>query len=118
MIYAVKTSVKTGPTIGAMDKRIIIRDFTIAANSYGEPQKTWSDTATVWAAVEYSNSGNEENYDNAVNLMIRSVIFTIRYREGITEKTQIVFNDEHHDVSHIEILGRNEFLRVKTEVKE
>lgn len=118
MIYGGKTSEKTGPAVGLMDRRVIIRDFTMAANDYGEPIKTWSDTATVWCAVEYPQTGSGENYVDAVNLSVRNAIFTMRYRDGITEKTALVLDDRQHDITRIAILGRNEYLRITAEFKE
>jgi len=37
---------------GTLRHRITLQTFTTAPDSYGEPIKTWSDLATVWAAVE------------------------------------------------------------------
>ena len=38
--------------IGYMDRRITVQEDTGTANAYGEVSSTWSDVATVWAAMD------------------------------------------------------------------
>jgi len=94
--------------IGQMDRRIVLQDYTLTRTDYGESTPTYTTTATVWAAVRFG-SGNERMVADK-NTAVGDVIFTIRFRSGITEKTRISWDGNYWDIQHIAYLGRRQYV--------
>jgi SPP1 family predicted phage head-tail adaptor len=67
---------------GELNKKIIIQTESGAADSFGQPEGTWSNTVTVWAAI--ITTGGREFYA-AQKLNAETVaVFKIRYRAVTT----------------------------------
>lgn len=96
--------------IGNLDRRIKIQDFTTVQNEFGETARTWVETAEVWGGVKYKSGG--ESVFATKETETSDVIFTIRYRSGITGKTRIVFEDEVYDIQHIAYVGRRKYMDI------
>lgn len=96
--------------IGQMDRRIVLSDYSLTRNEFGEAVETYTTTATVWAAVRHG-SGNERMVADK-NTVVGDAIFTIRFRSGITEKTRITWDGINWDIQHISYLGRRQFIDV------
>jgi len=95
--------------IGNLDRRIIIQNYTATTNDFGEPVKSWTTTATIWAGVRYGQ-GNERIMADK-ETVTADCIFTIRYRT-ITEKTRIVYAGVNYDITHIAEVGRKRYLEL------
>lgn len=69
-------------TAGKMNKRVAIQSATGAQGATGEPTKTWSTDATVWASIE-PISGREVF---AAQLVVADVTHRVRmwYRSDVT----------------------------------
>jgi SPP1 family predicted phage head-tail adaptor len=63
---------------GALNRRITLQSHSITQDTYGEPLNTWTNVATVWAAVE-PLSGRELLAAQAVQSSVTHQI-TIRYQ--------------------------------------
>jgi len=76
---------------GALRHRVTIQAATETQNDFGEVTKTWSDLATVWAAVE-ALSGRE--YFEARQLQ-RSTLtrMIIRWRDDVTAGHRVRWTD-------------------------
>lgn len=96
--------------IGQLDRRITIQTSTEARTDLGESIPTWSTLVTVWAAVRHG-SGNERMIANK-NTVIGDAIFTIRFRENITEKLRISWDGMVWDIQHLAYIGRREFIDI------
>lgn len=96
--------------IGQLDRRITLMDYTTTRNDYGESVQSWTTTVTVWAATRHG-SGNERMVA-AKNTAVGDVIFTIRFRSGITEKTRITWDSVNYDIQHISFIGRRQFIDI------
>lgn len=94
--------------VGKLDRRIVLQDYTTSRTTYGEETKTYSDTATIWAALRFG-SGNERMVADK-STVVGDVIFTIRFRSGITEKTRISWDGNYWDIQHIAYLGRRQYI--------
>lgn len=75
-----------------MRHRVIIRTYSTTRNAAGEEVITWSDLATVWAAIEHKIGGSGETEQAKQTTAKTSVVFRIRYRTGLNEKMIIVWN--------------------------
>jgi SPP1 family predicted phage head-tail adaptor len=100
--------------IGSLDERIVVESYTATANEYGELIKTWSTSETLWARVEYINSGNAEKFVEATENEYRAVRFTVRYRTSVSNKNRILYNSEYYDVREIQHEGRKRFTYINT----
>ena len=74
---------------GDLRHRITLQTFTTAPDSYGEPIKTWSDLATVWAAVE-PLSGREFFEAQRTNAETTYRV-RIRYRADVVPTLRIAY---------------------------
>lgn len=75
--------------IGKLNRRITIQENTPEQNDIGEWVDSWSDWATVWAAIEPASGKlfyESKQLDSKVDGRIR-----IRYIEGLEPTMQIVF---------------------------
>lgn len=97
--------------IGSLDERIVFQTATETVNGYGELVKTWTNTAEVWAKVEYRTTGQNEVYAQATVREYRPVNFTTRYTTDYTAKNRIVYQGENYDIENIEHEGRGRFTK-------
>ena len=74
---------------GRLRHRVKIQDYTESQNTFGETTKTWTDYATVWAAIE-PVKGREFWESQQVNAEITTKI-TMRYLAGIKPKMRILY---------------------------
>jgi SPP1 family predicted phage head-tail adaptor len=114
----VENIAKILPDIAALDERIELQSFTTAADSYGGLTKTWATYATAWARIEYSATTSGEDYANHVNLSVLRIGFTCRWRDGVTVKDRVKYNDEYYDIVKIETMGRRKFLKITADRKQ
>lgn len=94
--------------IGNLDRCIVLQDWTLTQDSYGQPIESWTETAKTKAWVRYK-SGNESLAANK-ETATADCIFTIRYRASITEKTRVIFDGHTYDIIHIAESGRRKYL--------
>jgi SPP1 family predicted phage head-tail adaptor len=84
---------------GTLDERITWQSFTVAADSLGEPIKTWANlatTPTVWANVQSKAAGERyisggEQVQAAVSHTVR-----IRYRTDLTVQMRGIWRSDRH----------------------
>lgn len=100
---------------GKMDRRVELKRITTQRTASGSQSQALSTVATLWAEVKYGTG--DETYEADKLTAVGLVHFTIRYREVLTTD-QIEYNGQLHDVVHIEELGRRQYLKLKTRVKE
>jgi SPP1 family predicted phage head-tail adaptor len=96
--------------IGDLDRRITLQSYTETANAFGEKVPTWSTLATVWAGVMFKDGG--ERLITQKETVTADVIFTIRYRSTVSEKTRIVWDSVNYDILHIAEVDRKRYLEL------
>ena len=96
--------------IGKMDRLITIETFTEAQDNFGEPIKTWTTLATVWAEVVPTRG--TERFVAAQTHAERTTTFRIRYRDDVTEEMRIVWESAEYDISGIVELKRQRQLEI------
>jgi len=97
--------------IGVMDREVTIQRSELQENKTSERVEVFTDLLTVWAAVEYPISRQDEQIADGLNLTTSPVNFTIRDTD-ITVKDRIVYDGENYDIINIAQIGRNDRLKI------
>ena len=97
--------------IGVMDREVKIQRRTLEENAFAERVEVFTDLLTVWAAVEYPISRQDEQIADGLNLTTSPVNFTIRDTD-ITVKDRIVYDGDNYDIINIAQIGRNDRLKI------
>ncbi len=84
---------------GPLRQRVTIQDKSVSQNTYGEEVITWTDFATVWAAVEPLR-GREFLEGRQITAEVSTRI-RIRYRSGIAPEMRVEFGSKVYDVHSI-----------------
>jgi SPP1 family predicted phage head-tail adaptor len=74
---------------GRLDKRVKIQAQTTTRNAIGEPVKTWTDVATVWAAIEPFQGREfwaQQQIQSELTHRVR-----IRFRAGVTAAHRVLY---------------------------
>lgn len=100
---------------GTLDRRVTLQAVTETQDSFGQPIKTWSDTATVWA-----NKRPLRGDERVANQQLKAVVDTIwriRHRTDVTPKSRLLEGSRVHDIQAVLELGRSEGLELYTQVR-
>lgn len=100
--------------IGNMDRRIIIERETETLKPSGDPVKTWTPVAVVWAEVLQQSA--TEFFTGFGEAETGTMIFRVRYRPGITTADRVTYNDQSYGLKEIKEIGRFEALELRGEV--
>lgn len=103
----------TFPNIGSLDQKILIEQYTLSKNAYGEQEKTWVGIAEPWAKVEY-RGGTKEEEDGKIT-SIEDIVFTIRHISTLSPKMRIAFDGLYYTIRSIENIGRKAFTEIKSD---
>lgn len=101
---------------GKLDRRVIIQQTTQSADASGERVDSWSTLATVWAGITY-NPGDEKIEGQQITAS-QKIVWEIRYRSDVTENMRISWNSKYYYITSIEEIGRQDGLRLTTEVRD
>ena len=84
-----------------LDRRITIQSATETQDAHGQPIETWADFATELPAEYLPVSGAEQF--QAQQVLARAVAkFRIRWRDDLTRKMRVIFDDVTFDLRHFE----------------
>ena len=92
---------KKKETIGLLDTLVMIQRKSITENSFAEKVETWNDLLEVWSGVKYPSTSTGENYDDGINVAVRSIVFEIRNTD-VTVTDRISFDGMFFDINSIE----------------
>lgn len=79
--------------------RITIQEKSLAPDALGQPATSWTDVATVWAAVEPLR-GREFFAADQMNAEVTTRI-RIRWRSGITAAMRVSFDSRFYNIKAI-----------------
>lgn len=74
---------------GSLNKRVTIQDLVVGRDGNGGIVHTYSDVATVWAAIE--PAGGKQAYAAAQVQPAADVVVRIRYRRGIRSTMRFAY---------------------------
>lgn len=98
---------------GDLRHSVTIQQATSSRNSYNEKVLSWSDFATVYAAVE-PLQGREYWDAQAINAE-RTVRFRIRYRSDVTPLMRVSWDSRLFDINAVlDVDGRQRELHLMT----
>lgn len=104
------------PNIGQLDRRIEIQEPVETRTQSGSVSTTWNRVARCWAMVSYASTGNKEDVLGDMPVATTRQQFTIRYRDGLTEKMRIVYQGQYYNMlPPFEEVGRRAFLTIPAE---
>lgn len=104
---------------GELDSRVTVQVASGASDGYGDEAQAWYDLATLWAKVEWPETGGTEGEDAKQVLQTQRVHFTIRYYSALTPKMRISCSGKIYDIEGIaEVGGRNRFMKVVTKLHD
>ena len=93
-------------------ENVVIQAVTAARNSVGVVTNTYTDVATVRAAV--SSVSGKDFYEAASRQLQDVMTFTIRWYEGLTPEHRIKWAGTSYQILEINLLGvRRDFMTVK-----
>lgn len=84
---------------GELRHRVTIEEKTVTKDSYGGEEVTWSEVATVWAAVE-PLQGREFLDGRRLEAEISTRI-RMRYRSGVLPGMRVTWGDHTYDVEAV-----------------
>lgn len=108
----------TTTNIGQFDRRICIEAPSTSRGASGQELLTWSTFAECWASVEYPGTRTDEQVVADQEVSITSVIFRIRYRDGLNQKMRILYNSNYYDILNVLEVGRKDYLRLPARIHE
>ena len=92
---------------GRLDRRISIQQreaLSPEQSASGEPQSSWGEVCTVWAALE--DIAGREFFSAREIASDVSTRFRLRYREGITANMRVVDGDAIYNIEAVIRVGR------------
>jgi len=90
--------------IGQLKYRIKLQTYSSATNAEtGQVVRTWADSETVWADVEWK-SGDEGEKDEVIT-QTQKVDFVLRWRSAINANDyRIVFDNDVFDIESVKLV--------------
>lgn len=104
--------------IGNLDRRITLKTAIVVRDDYGGESITYGNDFETWAKVEYSSGGTNESYENDKLTAFTRVIFTTRYKSGITKKDVIEYDSNTYEILAVTEISRRRFSRFVCELRE
>ena len=106
--------------IGGLDRRITIQRPTLSANAYGEQEESWATYITCWAQIERKPAAVEQNSGEQI-VSVNKVVFNIRYSNDSKDTKagyRISYDSKFYNILGVHEVGRNERIRLITEIIE
>ncbi|MFW6015324.1 MAG: phage head closure protein [bacterium] len=94
------------------NRKIKIEKKGESTNKVGTPTFDFLYFKTKWANVDYR--GGRTNEQTHYLQTTTDATFMIRYDKDVDYNCQIIYNDSIYQIDHIEIIGRNEGMAIKT----
>lgn len=93
-----------------LNRYIKIEVETTSNNAVGTPVETYALLKYTYASVKYTKGSTDFDEGAFPNT---DTDFSIRYDETVNYKCRILFNSEYYKILHIELIGRDDGMRLK-----
>ena len=97
-----------------LNRYIEIWDDTNSIDDVGAPIKTFEKVKSTYASVRQTGGGT--SYDEYKETVTWITDFYMRWDSRVKYGCQIKYNDEFYIIENIEVLGRNEGLKISTQL--
>lgn len=94
-----------------LNRYITLEIATQGKDGQGAPIETYQEYKKTWSGIQYTGGRTEQNTYGEIAKT--DAIFTIRYDKNISYKHRIVYKSQTYRITHIEIMGRDEGLRLR-----
>lgn len=101
--------------IGKLDKIVGVKALVTSQSASGATNTSLAAAVNTWAQVTYPSGA--ERIENDKLTGVSTAYFIMRYQD-LPLTSVVVYNSLEYEVVHVDIHGRNEYLRVKTELKQ
>lgn len=91
--------------IGKLNRRITIERKTETVKPSGSVVKVWTPIASVWAEVLQQSA--TEFFTGYGEAEAGTIIFRIRYRNGITTADRVTYKGANYNLKEIKEIGRH-----------
>ena len=106
---------------GDLDRRITLQRATAVQDAMGEPIKTWSDIARVWAKkLESRRMAREAPDAGEARAALRRRTFEIRWSSAVADLSpvdRLIFEGEPYDILGVTEIGRRVGLSIEAEAR-
>lgn len=102
--------------VGKLDRKIALKVITYTTGTAGHAVPSTTTISNVWANVEWS-SGDEKERAGRQEMQTK-VIFTIRHFPALTNKYFIVYESDTYDIENIQEVGRRQYTKITTELRQ
>lgn len=93
-----------GLAAGSLNRQITIQKPGTGKDPAGQPIKTWTDVATVWANVKsQTGMGVVSGEQNGVEASVTRYSFRIRYRPGIDSGMRVLMGGIPYDITSVQM---------------
>lgn len=104
--------------IGQLKQRIAFLTYITDRDERGGVNKQWLTSNDIWAAVEYSAAGNEEDFTAGRLSPMISTTFTVRAREGIQTYMRIRYKGDEYQITGLMPRSGNDYIDIKAVLSE
>ena len=111
------SNISASERIGSFDKKITIQEKSITVSSDGQRLESWVTFANTWANITYEIIGSNEKYERMKLTATQKAIAKIRFRNGVTTRHRILYNNLIYNILSVQEIGRKSFLELKLEQK-
>lgn len=100
------------PSIGKMDRKIIIQQPTVTRTASGSAVHDWEAIHVLWAMVT-ETTGNESEKDDKITAF-EKITFTTRYTAGINQRMRVSYDGNTYKIISVQREHRRKYLIIKT----
>ena len=101
--------------IGRLDKIVGVRALVTSRSTSGAVNTSLATAVDTWAQVTYPSGA--ERIENDKLTAVSTAYFIMRHQD-LPLTSVVLYNGLAYEVVHVDIHGRQEYLRVKTELKQ
>lgn len=95
---------------GELTEPVTLSQPSNTADGYGQPNDTYTDLATVFAKITFSDGRSE--VDNSKGTLYQEMTAIIHYRSDITGDTRITYDGDAYDILAPVPMGRKRYLKL------
>lgn len=100
---------------GTLDSRIGLLQPTETDEDAGNVSESFALATTVWGAISYPISGQNEELMSGKIMAVRTTNVIIRNYSSLNERWRLRIDSQDYDIISITYLGRKEFMQIEAE---
>lgn len=85
--------------IGEMDKRVILQAPVIGQDSNGQPTRSWTQVAAVWANIRYLSG--VETIKSEMETGVTRASIRVHYRAGVVPTMRVLYRGTYFNITAV-----------------